>query len=118
MLNFILPSASSINSEKAEKYPFMFADTGVPAFIEALTDSGARIENMKVVIAGGAQILDQTGVFNIVHKNFQATKSILSSYKLAIHHEDICGIHSRRLSLNIGSGYSFLNLAGQREIMI
>lgn len=83
MLDFILPSASSINSEKTEKYPFMFADTGVPAFIEALTDSGTKIENMKVVIAGGAQVLDQTGVFNIDHKNYQATKSILSAHKLA-----------------------------------
>ena len=55
-------------AERAEKYPFMFADSGVPVFIEALTDSGTRIENMKVVIAGGAQILDQTGVFNIGHK--------------------------------------------------
>lgn len=55
-------------AERAEKYPFMFADSGVPVFIEALTDSGTRIENMEVVIAGGAQILDQTGVFNIGHK--------------------------------------------------
>ena len=118
MLNFILPSTSSINSEKAEKYPFMFADTGVPAFIGALTDSGAMIEKMKVVIAGAAQILDQTSVFNIGHKNYEMTISILSAYKLAIHHEDIGGVYSRRLSLNIGSGYSFINIAGQSEIKI
>ena len=118
MLNFILPSSATIDSAKIKKYPFMFADTGIPAFLTALEEFGAKTGRMKIVIAGGAQVLDQTGVFNIGHNNYQATKLILSGYKLGIHHEDIGGIHSRILKLNIGSGASFIHFPGQRETKI
>ena len=118
VLNLMLPDSSQIKSTRSDQYQFMFADTGIPAFLKTLSDLGAKPQNMKVVIAGGAQILDQTGVFNIGHKNYQATKSILSSYNLAVQHEDVGGIYSRTLKLDIGSGCSFINLFGQKEIKI
>ena len=118
ILNLILPNSSRIKSAKSDKYQFMFADTGIPAFIEALSELGAKPQNMKVVIAGGAQILDQTGVFNIGHRNYKATQSILSAYNLVIQYKAIGGIHSRTLRLDIGSGCSFINLFGQKEIKI
>jgi len=115
MLNFILPSSATIDSAKIKKYPLMFADTAIPAFLAALEEFGAKTDRMKIVIAGGAQVLDQTGVFNMGHHNYQATQLILSGYKLGIHHEDIGGIQSRTLKLNIGSGDSFIHFPGQRE---
>ena len=118
ILNLILPNSSRIKSVNSEKYQYMFADTGIPAFIETLSDLGAKPQNMKVVIAGGAQILDQTGVFNIGQRNYKATKSTLSAYNLAIQYEAIGGIHSRTLRLDIGSGYSFIDFFGQKEIKI
>ena len=118
ILNLMLPNSSQIKSAKSDKYQFMFADTGIPAFLKTLSDLGAKPQNMKVVIAGGAQILEQTGVFNIGHRNYQATKSILSAYNLAVQHEDVGGIYSRTLKLDIGSGCSFINLFGQKEIKI
>jgi chemotaxis protein CheD len=118
ILNLILPNSSRIKSAKSDKYQFMFADTGIPAFIETLSDLGAKPQNMKVVIAGGAQILDQTELFNIGHRNYKATQSILSAYNLVIQYEAIGGIHNRTLRLDIGSGCSFISLFGQKEIKI
>ena len=118
ILNLILPNSTRIKSVNIDKYQFMFADTGIPAFIEALSDLGAKPQNMKVVIAGGAQILDQTGDFNIGQRNHEATKSILSAYNLVTQYEAIGGIHSRTLRLDIGSGHSFIGLFGQKEIKI
>ena len=118
ILNFILPDSTNLNPAKHEKYPFMFADTGITAFLKALIDSGADFGRMKVVIAGGAQVLDQSGVFNIGHQNYQAAKSIIGSNRLPIHHEDIGGNHSRTLRLEMSSGKSFINLPDQGETEI
>lgn len=118
LLNFMLPRSTTLDSAKSIKYPFMFADTGIPAFITALEAFEAQINRMKVVIAGGARVLDQTGVFNIGHHNYQATKLILSGYKLDIYYEDIGGNQSRTLKLNIGSGDSCIHYPDQRETKI
>ena len=96
----------------------MYADTGIPAFLTALEACGASTDKMKVVIAGAAQVMDQTGVFNIGQNNYRATKSILLGSKLCIHHEDIGGIHPRTLKLNIDSGDIFINFPGQIETKI
>ncbi len=118
VLNFILPESTNLNPAKCEKYPFMFADTGIPAFLKALIDLGADSARMKVVIAGAAQILDQTGAFNIGHQNYQAAKSIIGANRLCIHYEDIGGTHSRTLRLEMSSGKSFINLPDQGEMKI
>jgi chemotaxis protein CheD len=118
LLNFILPNSTTIRSDINKKYPFMYADTGIPAFLTALEACEASISKMKVVIAGAAQVMDQTGVFNIGRNNYQATKSILLGSKLCIHHEDIGGIHPRTLKLNIDSGDIFINFPGQSETKI
>jgi len=118
LLNFMLPSSTTIESARIKKYPFMFADTGIPAFLSTLEVMGARTERMKVVIAGGARVLNQTGVFNVGRHNYQATRLILSGYKLDIHYEDIGGFHSRTLKLNIGSGTSTIHYPDQRETKI
>ena len=73
---------------------------------------------MKIVIAGGAHIMDQTGAFNIGQKNFEALKICLASYDLKTQHEDIGGTTSRTLSLEIGSGCSSIKIFGQGEVKV
>ena len=118
MLNFILPESANLNPAKREKYPFMFADSGIPAFLQALVELGAESARMKVVIAGGAQILDQTGAFNIGDQNYQAAKSIIGANRLRIHHEDIGGVHPRTLRLEMNTGNSFICLPDRGEMQI
>jgi len=118
ILNFILPDSTSVNGFDPEKIPLMFADTGVPFFINAIFEQGARPESMKVVIAGGAHIMDQTGAFNIGQKNFEALKICLAGYEIRTHHEDVGGTSSRTLSLEIGSGCSSIKVFGQGEVRV
>ena len=101
-----------------ENCAFMFADTGIPAFLTALEALGAQTDTMKIVIAGAAQVMDQTAVFNIGQKNYEATKSILSDCNLCIQHEDIGGVHTRTLKLKIDSGDIFIKFPGRRETKI
>ncbi len=115
VLNFILPDSTKANDMSSEKNLLMFADTGVKAFLSALYENGARAENLKVVIAGGASIMDQTGVFNIGQKNLEALKNSLDDHDLKIHHEAIGGTRSRAISLEIGSGTSIIKTIGEGE---
>jgi chemotaxis protein CheD len=118
MLSFILPESLAMLPGKAERHPYMFADTGLPALLEALLGIGAKTENIKVVIAGGAQIMDQKAEFNIGLKNYEAATAFLMNNNLSIDHEDIGGISRRTLSLDIGSGCNIIQILGQREVQI
>jgi chemotaxis protein CheD len=115
ILNFMLPDSSGANGVCPVRVPFMFADTGIPAFIAALYAQDAQPDRLKVVIAGGAHILDQTDAFNIGLKNLEALKSRLDEYNLKIQHENTGGTNSRTLSLDIGSGCSAIKIFGEGE---
>ncbi len=115
ILNFMLPDSSRANGVNPEKVPFMFADTGIPALLEALYAQDARPDRLKVVIAGGAHILDHTEAFNIGQRNLEALKASLDTYNLTIYHENTGGTNSRTLSLEIESGCSSIKIFGEGE---
>jgi chemotaxis protein CheD len=96
----------------------MFADTGIPAFLATLCDQGADVKQMKIVVAGAARIMGQTGFFNIGEKNYEAVRKILSGNNLQIQHEHIGGTSTRTLSLNIGDGFNTIKILGEGEINI
>ena len=115
MLSFLLPDSSRANGVNPTRVPFMFADTGIPTFLDELFANNARCDRLKVVIAGGAHILDQNGAFNIGQKNLAALKARLDAYNLRIYHENTGGTNSRTLSLEIGSGCSSIKIFGEGE---
>jgi chemotaxis protein CheD len=115
ILNFILPDSTRANGNNPSKTPFMFADTGIAALLKSLFEQGVKAENLKVVIAGAAHIMDQSGVFNIGQKNLEALKSNLGDHDVKIHHEAVGGIKSRTISLEIGSGRSIIKTFGEGE---
>jgi chemotaxis protein CheD len=118
ILSYILPDSTGARGVDPEKAHLMFADTGIPFFMDAIFEHGACQNNMKIVIAGGAHILDQPGEFNIGQKNVEALKTCLNRYDLQICHEDIGGTLSRTLSLEIGSGLSCIKIFGQGEVKV
>ena len=115
ILNFILPDSAMANGNNPTKSPFMFADTGITVLLKSLFEQGVKAENLKVVIAGGAHIMDQSGVFNIGQKNLEALKKILGDHDVKIHHEAVGGIKSRTISLEVGSGRSIIKTFGEGE---
>jgi chemotaxis protein CheD len=118
MLSFVLPESQAMLSENAERHPYMFADTGLPVLLEALVDIGAKTENLKVVIAGGAQILGQKNEFNIGLKNCQAVCAFFKNNDLSIRYQDTGGISRRTLSLDIGCGCNTIQTLGQGEVNV
>ena len=90
MLHFMLPE-SSIASEKAKIKPAMFADTGIPALFRAAYELGAVKKNMIVKIAGGSQLLDDNGTFNIGKRNYVMLRKIFWKNGVLIDREDVGG---------------------------
>ncbi len=118
ILNFMLPDSTLATGIDPAKVPLMFADTGVTFFLQALLEQGIRPDRVKLVAAGGAHIMDQTGMFDIGKKNYTALKNKLANYQLTIDHELIGGTSSRTLSLEIGTGASCIKTFGQPEVKV
>ena len=118
ILSLVLPDSSEMSPSKAQFYPFMFADTGLAAFLDLLFDIGAQAKNLKVVLAGGAQVMDQGADYNIGRLNYHAVKEFLEEKNIAVHHADIGGVCQRTLRLDIGNGHNQIQAPGQPEVIL
>ncbi|MBW1697480.1 MAG: chemotaxis protein CheD [Deltaproteobacteria bacterium] len=117
ILHYMLPD-SRIDRAKAQNNPFMFADTGIPELFHAAIELGASKERMKIVVAGGAQIMDEHGFFEIGKKNYVAAKKLLASYKIKSDYEDVGGKINRTLILSIQTGRTIIKAAGIGNLYI
>lgn len=103
LIHIMLPM-SKIAPEKAAKNPLMFVDSGIPVFFEELFAAGAKRENIRLKVAGGAQVLDAESHFKIGERNFTVLRKLLWKNDLLITSEDVGGNKSRTVSLFVGSG--------------
>jgi len=114
LLHFMLPE-SGLDRDKAQRNPFMFADTGIPLLFHGAYELGAQKRRLVVAAAGGAQMMDQQGVFNIGKRNCLAMRKILWKAGVMVHAEDLGGLASRTVRLEVASGRVSLRGAGERE---
>jgi len=111
LLHYMLPD-SSLNGNKAKKNPYMFGDTGIPLLFKETYKFGAKKNRLKVIVAGGAQILDQKGLFNIGKRNHTLLRKMLWKNNVMIDFEEVGGNVSRTLRLEIKSGQAWLKTSG------
>ncbi len=107
MLHYMLPE-SSIDSGKAKERPFMFADTGIPMLFRRAYELGADKKRIVVRVAGGAQVMNDKGVFDIGRRNYLALRKILWKAGVLIHGEEVGGNNSRTVRLEVSSGTMWL----------
>ena len=114
LLHYMLPD-SALDREKAARNPYMFADTGIARLLERAREIGLNKSRALVCVAGGAQMLDGRGVFDIGKRNYQALRKQLWKAGLLIHSEDVGGSVSRTLRLELETGRVFLREGGGVE---
>jgi chemotaxis protein CheD len=114
LLHFLLPE-SSLDPAKAQKNPFMFADTGIPLLFRSAYQLGADKKRLAVTVAGGAQMMDSEGTFNIGKRNCLAMRSILTKAGVLIQTEHLGGMVSRTVRLELRSGKVMLREASQLD---
>lgn len=103
LLHYMLPD-SALDAAKAQQNPFMFADTGIARLVEVVKSQGAQPRRMRVRLAGGAQVLDSQGTFQIGKRNYLAARRILWKAGLLIGAEAVGGEVSRTTRLEVASG--------------
>ena len=112
MLHYQLPT-STLDQNRAKENPCMFADTGMSYLINELAAMGAQKRRLKVKLAGGAEILNDGGLFSIGKRNHTAIRKILWQQGLMIEGEDVGGNSPRTLYLHIGDGTTIMKTKGQ-----
>ncbi|MBU0969264.1 MAG: chemotaxis protein CheD [Proteobacteria bacterium] len=117
ILHYMLPE-SSIDTEKAAARPYMFADSGIPRLFKTAYALGAVKHRMMVYVAGGAEILDQGGFFNIGKRNYMALKKLFFKNNVIIHKQDVGGNTNRTVRLEIATGEIYVKTSGAKEVKI
>lgn len=112
LLHVMMPTASA-NPVKAKANPFMFVDTGLPAFMDMLTARGASKRRCRLKVAGGATV-NANDHFEIGKRNYIILKKALWRGGMLIDAEDVGGGVARTLYMEIGSGRVWLNKAGEQ----
>lgn len=113
LLHIILPE-SRINPAKAERNPYLFADTGLPRLLAWFAGRSGG-DRLVVHLAGGAQVLDPAGVFNIGKRNHAVMRKLLWREGVLVASEAVGGTVSRTLWLELASGRVFVREAGCRQ---
>ena len=111
MLHYMLPE-SSLDGRKAKKNPYMFGDTGIPALFREAYKLGAKKNRLRVIVVGGAQILDQKGLFNIGKRNYTVLRKLFWKNNVMTDFEEVGGNVNRTLKLEIKTGQAWLKISG------
>jgi chemotaxis protein CheD len=111
MLHFMLPD-SSLDPEKAQIKPYMFADTGIPLLFKGAYRLGARKSRMQVLVVGGAQVAGGRDFFNIGKRNYLAVRKIFWRNNVLVNYKNVGGKENRTLRLNIKDGQAWLKESG------
>ncbi len=117
ILHYMLPD-SSIDRQKAAARPYMFADSGIPRLFKTAYQLGAAKQRMRVYVAGGAEILDQQGFFNIGKRNYMALKKMFFKNKVMITSQDVGGNVNRTVRIEIATGDIYVKTSGSGEVKI
>lgn len=117
ILHYMLPD-STIDKNKAKANPYMFADTAIPRLFKTSYQLGAKKQRIKVYIAGGAEILDQNGFFNIGKRNYMALKKMFFKNNVLINKQDVGGNVNRTVRLEVATGDIYVKTSGSSEVKI
>lgn len=112
MLHYMLP-LSTIDKDKATRNPLMFGDTGIPLLFQEIYKYGSVKSDLRIVMAGGANIFQKTEFFDIGNRNITIARKLFWKNNVMISAENIGGNIPRTLYLEIGSGKTWFTSNGE-----
>jgi len=116
MAHIVQPRSSS---GRANDSPGRFADTGVPALLEQMSDAGADTRRLRVGLAGGAEVFSfasgEAGLIRVAQNNIAAVQEALKQVRLSVLASDLGGRHGRTVRLFAGGGRMTVRVTGQDE---
>ncbi|MCA8966455.1 MAG: chemotaxis protein CheD [Planctomycetes bacterium] len=103
LLHFMLPQPSE-QADPKELKPYMYATTGIPLLFRKLVEAGANKGRLIVCAAGGAEIINDAGVFAIGKRNRTILRKIFWKDGTVIAAEDSGGSAARTMTLSLANG--------------
>jgi chemotaxis protein CheD len=103
LLHFMLPD-SSIDPARGRQNPCMFADTAIPALLDAVAALGASRKRLTAHAAGGAHMMGDERLFDIGRRNYDALRREMAAACVPLRGVAVGGTVSRNLRLEIGTG--------------
>ncbi len=116
MAHVALP-ASTTNASRAQALPGYFADSGVPALLNAMFSLRGSSDPKGLIakIVGGASIMKVQTKFNIGQRNIEAVRKELMRKRLSPMAEDVGGVISRTVAIDVNTGMVLINSPGRGE---
>ena len=117
LLHAMLPEAKD-EKNSGNFNPYKYIDSGVPLLFKETYKYGAKKNRMRVTVAGGSQILDQSGYFNIGKRNLAALRKIFWKNGVMIDNEHVEGTVARTVRLKIDNGETTVSIGRGKEIIL
>lgn len=103
LLHIMLPN-SKLSPRKAVSQPSMFADTGLRAFLDGFQGLKCDVRRLRIMLAGGASVINRNDMFNIGERNITAVKEILRREGLHVRRKELGGFNNRTIHLDLSNG--------------
>jgi len=103
MLHVMLPD-SSMDTARASTNPFLFVDTGVTELFSRLEKLGSPRKRLRCCVTGGASMMTGPSHFEIGKRNLLALKRTFWRLGVFIDREDVGGVESRSVRLDLATG--------------
>jgi len=112
--------AESRSNDDRLNTPGKYADTAIPAMIEAAVKQGACKERMVAKLAGGAHLFSDVSPvsFHVGTRNVEAVVNQLTIADIPIVGKDVEGKRSRKMRFFIDSGIVIVTSVGQEPKQI
>ena len=116
MIHFQLPE-SSMDPQRAQRDPFMFADTGLEVLLGKMLQMGASKSRLVVKIAGGAAMQTGPKGFDIGKRNFLSVRKVFWKHGLLLKGQDVGGSMPRNMYLFLHDGTVIVKAAGNEKTL-
>ena len=116
LVHVLLPDSEGRRPDGRE--PARFADTGIDALIQKLTEAGAFPRRLIVKIVGGAAVLGPANAekFKIGSRNAESVEQRLKRHGINLVAADTGGIKGRTLEMHVATGKTFVRTAASPAI--
>lgn len=95
-----------------------FADTGVPALLEAVLAAGARRMYLSAVIVGGAQMFGSAGRMQVGRRNEEAVRAAIRAVRIPLVAAETGGGSGRTIRVHLDDVRVTARAAGGAELIL
>lgn len=119
LIHIMLPE-SKLSMQRARKHPAVFADSGIPPFVEGLLGMGVDRGRLRMFMGGGANVINrESDLFRIGERNIKAVRDQLERYGMRPHITSLGGFSNRTVHLELSSGKLTLKMPeGVKETVL